>query len=488
LRVDGQLVRADPSSCARSGGVYSRVRPCPGTRSGTLTLDTAALADGSHDLQVAVWDAGGNGWSREATGRVDNTAPARPRDVTAPEAWRRDPAARVTWTLPPQGAGSPVAAAWVQVGGAAPVRLAGARTAADVVAPADGETPVRVWLEDEAGNADPSSAAAVTLRVDREPPGAVFGEQDPADPQRVRLLLAPDRSGIATATLGYRLRGESGWRTLDSSRHGDELLADLPDEQLTAGVYELRGVVTDGAGNVTEATGRGDGRPAIVEAPLRRTLRLAVELTDGGAARGADAEVAQAARPALTGALREPDGRWVAGAALVVEQAIDRPGEPWRALAETATDAEGRFTVPLGAGPSRRLRVRFAGSRTQLPVAAEARLAVRAATRLSASPARQRNGRSVRFSGRLLPVGTAVPRGGKLVVVQFLERPKGKPARWRPMRVVRTDRHGRFVVRHRFRTIRRTTRISFRAAVPVETGFPWAWGASPTRRVTIRPR
>jgi hypothetical protein len=132
--------------------------------------------------------------------------------------------------------------------------------------------------------------------------------------------------------------------------------------------------------------------------------------------------------------------------------------------------------------------VTFAGSRTQLPAGAETRLAVHAAARLSATPGRVRNGRSVRLAGRLLPAGTPVPRGGKLVQVQFLERPKGKPARWRPMRVVRTDRHGRFAVRHRFRTIRRTTRITFRATVPAEDGFPWAWGASPTRRVTVRAR
>jgi hypothetical protein len=307
LRVDGQLVRTEPSACARSGAAFSRVRPCPASRDGRLWLDTAKLADGAHAMELVAFDAGGAAAARAFSVRTDNTAPARPVALRGPEGWRRDPAARLAWDLPGQGAGAPVAAAWVKVGDAPARRVAAPNaTTADVVAPGDGETPVRVWLEDEAGNADPGTAASTMLRVDREPPHAAFGEQDPADPERVRLLVQPDRSGVPRAELRFRRRGESAWRSLPVARQTGEVLADLPDERLTAGVYELQAELEDGAGNVSVVETRADGRPAIVEAPLRRMLRLTSELSR--------AEVAHGERATLTATLREPDGRWVAGA------------------------------------------------------------------------------------------------------------------------------------------------------------------------------
>ena len=71
VEVDGQRAAATNLGCAAP---FTAVVPCKPAASGTVTLDTAALADGAHTVRVLVTDAGGN------------TAAAGPHTITTSNA------------------------------------------------------------------------------------------------------------------------------------------------------------------------------------------------------------------------------------------------------------------------------------------------------------------------------------------------------------------------------------------------------------------
>ncbi len=62
LEVDGQVVTSATfgDTAGNCRAPYTTRVPCPGTASGTLTLDTAQLGDGAHRLRVLATDAAGN--------------------------------------------------------------------------------------------------------------------------------------------------------------------------------------------------------------------------------------------------------------------------------------------------------------------------------------------------------------------------------------------------------------------------------------------
>ena len=156
---------------------------------------------------------------------------------------------------------------------------------------------------------------------------------------------------------------------------------------------------------------------------------------------------------------------------------IARGGGGDGAVAPLRTDSAGRVFVRLPAGPSRRLRLRFAGDALLLP----ARGSVSIRTPRPRAPQRRagavRAGGAVRFSGRLL--GGHVPRAGKLV--EFQAR---VGAGWRTFATVRSDRRGR--VRHTRRfaptSAGRTYRIRLR--VRREQSYPFETATS--RAVAVR--
>jgi hypothetical protein len=91
LLVDGQpwIDRAvDPARC--TGGPFTTLVPCPLSMSSTFALDTTRLAEGAHDVELAVWDATGANRARQGPFPivVDNVpAPsntAAPRIVGSP--------------------------------------------------------------------------------------------------------------------------------------------------------------------------------------------------------------------------------------------------------------------------------------------------------------------------------------------------------------------------------------------------------------------
>ncbi len=141
------------------------------------------------------------------------------------------------------------------------------------------------------------------------------------------------------------------------------------------------------------------------------------------------------------------------------------------------TDAAGRLEVRLPAGPSRRLRLAFAGDALLLPAAGAAAIRTPARAGLSATPRAVRAGGAVRFAGRLR--GGHVPRTGKLVELQARVG-----AGWRTFATVRADRRGRLRHTHRFAAGSAGRTYWFRLRIRRESAYPFETGTS--RAVAVR--
>jgi hypothetical protein len=146
------------------------------------------------------------------------------------------------------------------------------------------------------------------------------------------------------------------------------------------------------------------------------------------------------------------------------------------------TRPDGTFVYITPIGPSRMIRFAYRAVEGAREYAAttEVTLLVRASAKLRATPKRVRNGRSVRFTGRLR--GTPFPTTGKLVDLQAKVGSK-----WRTFQVVRADRNGRFAYRYRFTRTFQPLNYRFRARIRLETSYPYQTGSSNQVRVQVRP-
>jgi hypothetical protein len=457
---------------------FARPRPCQDLAA-AVTLDTTTVVDGAHTVRLAAYDAAGNPETHDHAIRVDNHAPLAPRgiDVRGGVAWRAANGFDLVWTNP-TGQVAPIARAHWRL-----CRAAGSecRTQATdghdratldgVRVPAAGEWGLSVWLADEAGNADEALAAdPVRLRLDDvapESPG--FDLLDPADPLRVSLPASDRHSGLAGARIELRPRG-GDWRVLPTRLDGDRATARIPDTELRDGPHDLRAVLRDQVGNERTVEADRTGRAMTVLLPLRTVTRLRVR-----AAR--PLRLAFAATGRLAGVLETALGRPVPGAAIAVSERT-RTQTAWRAVTTATPDSAGAFALPIAAGPSRTLRLTYAGSDATLPATLEQRVLVPAAATLTADRRHVRNGARVMFSGRLR--GRPVPRGGRTVDLQAHYR-----GAWRTFATPRTDSAGRWRFPYRFGATRGRVVYRFRALVKREAAYPYEQGASPTARVTV---
>jgi hypothetical protein len=461
------------------------------------------LPEGGTPVEVtAISGAGLEGTAVRTLLRLDRSRPSATAGG-APEGWSREP---VRLTL--RGRDQPALAgvrslAW-QVDGGPESSAEG--DAAQVEVADDGRHTVSYRAVDGAGNE--SEPGAVAVKVDRTPPETVaFEAPDPADPRRVRVVVADRTSGIASGRIELRRAG-GDWSPVRTTFEADRLVAVLDDARLPPGPYELRARVSDVAGNETVGTSRADGTPVVLTLPLRRRTSLAVRRA-GRLLRArlrAGAEPLAGREVTLTQRLRGR-GRWrrvCARRTVVIPRAVAaaRVGTVSSATASATspahagtfssaagsatspavrctlrTDSAGRVDILLPAGPSRRLRVSFPGDALLLPARGTASVRTRARARLRATPAAVRAGGAVRFSGRLL--GGHVPRAGKLVELQARVG-----ARWRTFATVRANRRGRVRHTHRFASISAGRTFWFRLRVRRESAYPFETGTS--RAVAVR--
>jgi len=206
----------------------------------SASLDTTTLTDGLYDLRGVVTDLAGNSASSAvvANRRVDNTGPSATMD---------DPGANlrgtVALTSTANDAGSGVASRAYEFRSSGGGSWTPTPAAWDTSALADGLYDLRVIVTDTAGNAT-TSAPVVNRRVDNTAPAVTMDDPGADLGGTVNLTASPSDggSGIASVTFQFKLAADSTWTDTPAAWN---------TTPLGDGLYDLRAIATDNAGNVT---------------------------------------------------------------------------------------------------------------------------------------------------------------------------------------------------------------------------------------------
>ena len=501
LKVDGKDAGILTSPCD-----FGRPRPCIDV-SGVVGLPTGVVAsDGRHVVTAVATDAADNQSAASREVLIDNTPPQQALDVRIEggEGWRSRNGFGFGWRNPVQSAAPigavryalcPVANLDGDLRGCAEgaVRGRGIASVPDLRVAQPGEWRLKLWLEDEAGNADRERAvSAGVLRFDDDVPAVRIAPFSDSDPTRVRVRASDPTSGIADGQVEARREGEDAWRSLPVRMEEGGFSAIIDDETLPRGRYELRARAVDRAGNERSAQTMANGDPATRTLPLRIATRLAVGAPKRIRARDARGRLryrtvlrtsprARYGRTIpLTGRLTMPGGNPLAGAEVEVWERIRLAAAGWRRVSALRTTRTGRFHFKALRGPSRTLKFRYPGTATIRSRTTQVELGVRAVTSFRANRTRVVNGEEIRFRGRLK--GRQQGETGKLLHLQVFTR-----GRWSTFATPRADRvTGRWSEPYRFSATRGLVRYRFRVLIPREASFPYDTGTSRSVRVTVR--
>lgn len=503
-KLDGARVGFTEYPCEKAsiGGEWrgTRMQPCLTHVSQVHHITTNGFSDGPHTVVHCTTDfAANSACAPSRTVLIDNNPPAHPRAVTLAggEGWRRTNDFDLSWENPDQGPASPIAGASWRLSGSAGfdtgVRFAAGRdrrSLANLTVPAAGSYSLQLWLRDEAGNEAPSSAVTVPLRFDDVRPRVGFAD---APETQVRADVTDAHSGPASGQLLYRRVDAGDWIELPTKLVRTEaadrahLVAPMPE--LGFGTFVFRADATDAAGNSASTSLRTDGTqmairrvpPPHVAKPPRTKARLFARMR-GGHGRGDALTVRFGAPALLSGRLTRADGAGVGDCELRVVSRPSRGALAPMAVETVRTGEQGGFELRLPPGPSRRVTVTFPGDGGLEPASRRGmELRVRSGIGLRVVPRSLRTGRVVRLSGKVKSKGAPIPRRGKLVAIQYLEEASG---RWRPVLVTRSDHHGRYRARYRFRYVTGRAAIRLRATALAEERWPYAPGFSAP--VTVR--
>ena len=244
----------------------TRMQPCPASARDSVVLDASKLGDGTYDLKAVATDAADQAGTATATLKVDRHAPESPRDLAVLR--NADGTLAFVWDNPDQGATAPVAAVHYEVcdalGAACTESVVTGSAIARVnsVAVPAGSHVVRVWLQDEAGNADRASAVTLTI--------------DPASVSAPRAInLNPPVLAAADAP---------GFRVTSARRSGSTLT--LSGTIARAASARISAKVTPSARpSATARTNPRRGRWTIkvkLTSTLRRATTFSVKLTYAG--------------------------------------------------------------------------------------------------------------------------------------------------------------------------------------------------------------
>jgi hypothetical protein len=523
-RLDGVRVGLTEYQCAKAfiDGEWkaTRMLPCPTGAASEVTVQTTNFSDGPHELTRCATDFAGNTACLFPIGvLIDNHPPVSPRSLALAggEGWRRSDDFDFSWSNPDQGPASPIGGAYWRITGPAGydsgLKLAtgrGISSLADRTLPRPGIFTFRIWLRDEAGNADSATAVELPLRLDDVPPGVAFEPApDPAGaelPAAISAKVSDEHSGAARGRIAYKRVNAEHWIELPTKLEEGEgpgagrLVAAVPSS-LEPGTYVFRADAEDAAGNTASTTRRADGTEmALRKTPPPLGPSRPARQGDGGTRsalgaktrlfavlrwrkrRGQSVTVPFGAAAELSGRLLSAGGAGLAGRRLRVALRPSRGALARRQVEVVETGPHGGFKLALRIGPSRRITVSFAGERgldpaRRTPLA----LRVRSSAILKAAPRDLRTGQTVRLWGRVRTRGAPLPRRGKLVAIQYYE---SDSRLWRPVLVTRSDHSGRFRAGYRFRYITGTARIRLRAVALAEERWPYAPGAS--RPVLVR--
>jgi hypothetical protein len=488
MRVDSRPVSQKALGCD-----FTRPAPCPATAAADEPLATAAFgADGEHQLAFTATDAAGNASTVTRTIRVDNSAPDAPVGLSldGDAGWRKANRFDVRWSNPPPTAAPIVGAEWRMCReGSETACVTGSRSMSGVAALADLKVPsagawtLRVWLRDAAGNQDPRLAAPpLTLRYDETSPDVIFSSLSADDPTLLSARTSDEGAGVVGGEFAIRKEGASSWRPLSTTLDGATLTARIDDADLSDGNYELMVQATDGAGNARVSTTFANGQPARITLPLRLKTKLVAGLARRANGRVRLLRSAYAGYGRLVrvrGQLRTPEGNPMQDQEIRAYSQVRDGQTPARLIATVKTSRTGAFSFLIQPGPSRTVRIEYAGAGQIRSASKRLVLYVRSATTLRPSRRLLVNGETVRFSGRVRT--GRIPMKGKLIELEVLNR-----GRWRTFATTRANRRGSWKYDYRFDGTRGLQRYRFRAKIPRETGYPFAAGGSRAIAVKVR--
>jgi hypothetical protein len=341
----------------------------------------------------------------------------------------------------------------------APCPQATARRIAIQTAVPDGRHTLQVGAVDAAGN---QAVQTYTVAIDGHGPGVALRR-----PHGGRLVVAVwDRfSGVASASLAVRTRPSQPFRPLAARLVNGRLIARL--RRGRAGRVGVRVAATDAIGNLTS------GQVTTLALRVRRGRRSHVfhhgrlPVRYGHAVR-------------LTGRLSTHDRQPLAGRRLALVARVRRTRARPRVAGAAITDKHGRFSFRLPAGPSRNLRLTYAGGADLLPVERRFSMRVGAWSTIHASRGLLFGRGRVEFSGRLGLRGARLPAGGKLIDLEAFDA-----GRWRVFATTRA--RGRHATWHASYTFSgRPGRYPVRVRIRREAAFPYDLGYSRAVVISVR--
>ena len=185
----------------------------------------------------------------------------------------------------------------------------------------------------------------------------------------------------------------------------------------------------------------------------------------------------------VDGWLGTAQGDALPGEPVRVMTAPDTPGGQFTQAAVATTRSDGTWTAMLPAGPSRRVEASYAGTATVEPsTSGAARIVVPASLKLTIHPRRTHWEGTIVISGRLR--GCCVPsQVGELVVLHV-----GWAGGAAEIGHVYAPAGGRFRATYTFLRGSGTQTYRLWATTAVESGYPFAAGASRKVSVTVGPR
>jgi len=335
-----------------------------------------------------------------------------------------------------------------------------ARAEGSLGALAEGRHTVSVSAEDAAGN---PSALERTVVVDGTPPVL---ERVTVSGRTVTAVVSDALSGVASGSLAVRNGRSAAFTELPTTVRDGRLVATIP-RPLSPSRVGLRLTATDGAGNAVSG----------VISSMSLSTRVGARAR---AVRNARASVPYGRAVTVSGRLTTIDGAPLAGQEVSVTSQIRSTGSTPVAFTSARTDARGRFSLAVPAGPSRLLRVVYGGDSGVVGRTRSVSLRVAASATINASSRVLRGSGTIRFSGRLRTLGTKLPPGGKIVDLQA-----SAGGRWSTVDTTRAaGRGGRWHAVARFRGT--PGRYPVRLRIRREAAFGYDLGYSRAVVVTVR--
>ena len=346
----------------------------------------------------------------------------------------------------------------------------------------DGLNVIRVCAHDYGEGANVACDSDHVM-VDNTAPVAAFRQRSQSDPELIAADVADATSGLAAASISYRPLAGGNWRTLPTQAVPGGIAGRIDSESVAPGRYAFRILAADRAGNGRVVATNRDGSPMVLELPLlaRTSIRARI------AALGHRARYGE--RPRLRGRISAAGGVDVSGLPLVLVERFEPGSRPRLKRRAITSGAGGSIRARLSKGPSRRVTVRFAGSRRLSASHSRARkLAVMGRVRMRISRKRVPAGGLVRFTGRVGTAGARVPAPGKVVELQVREPGQG---RYRTVgQALHSGRTGKVRTSYRFgRFYRKPARFKFRFKVTRQADWPYrAPTHSRAKRLVVEPR